>query len=127
MTVAPLAFALALFCAAPALRAADPAPAAPAKAAAKSTVRAIYRSCQFSTGSAKLVFTDAKGKEIVASVLTKAQRTGMGPDEPYVKFPEEMIKVRSRSGSDANPAYVGKTFLLTLDAEGVVQEIRLAR
>ncbi|MBS0658334.1 MAG: hypothetical protein JSR82_08845 [Verrucomicrobia bacterium] len=129
MTAAPLALALLLLAAAPSPGlAAEPAkPAAPAKAAATTTIEAIYRNCQFSAGSAKLFFRDAQGKEIVASVMTKAQRTGMAPDEPYVKFPEEMIKVRSSSGSDANPAYVGKRFLLVFDAEGDVKEIRLKK
>lgn len=126
MTFAPLAYAVVLLACAPSrLPAAEP-PTAGAKAVKIATVTAVYRNCQFSTGSAKLFFKDERGKEITASVMTKAQRTGMGPDEFYVKFPEEMIKVRSSAGSDANPAFVGKRFLLILDAEGDVREIRKA-
>lgn len=85
---------------------------------------ATYVDCVFNTGSAELIFKDASGQEIRAGVMTKAQRTGMAPDEFYVKFPEQMI--RHTDDSDANKAMVGKKFILIEDADGMVVEIKAA-
>jgi TolB protein len=84
---------------------------------------ATYVKCILYAGSAQLVFTDENGAEFQAGVMTKAQRTGMAPDEPYVKFPEEMIDVNAKDGSDTNAKLVGKKFLLKKDASGSVIEI----
>lgn len=101
----------------------EPKPSAPA--AAKSQV-VTYKSCRASTGSCALLFTDEKGAEVEVGVMTKAQRVGSPPDFVHVKFPEAMIKRQRNSASDANPAFVGKKFLLLFDASGVVTEVRLA-
>lgn len=87
-----------------------------------------YVKCIFYTGSARLIFKDAKGAEIEAGVMTKAQRTGMAPDEFYVKFPENMIGNPGEEGPpSANEDMVGKKFILRQNAEGDVIEIKAAR
>lgn len=85
---------------------------------------ATYVDCVLSAGSAQLIFKDASGQEISAGVMTKAQRTGMAPEDFYVKFSEQMI--RHSGDSDANKAMVGKKFILIEDAEGMVVEIKAA-
>ncbi len=85
---------------------------------------ATYVRCILSTGSAQLVFKDEKGVEFQVGFMTKAQRTGMAPDEPYVKFPEEMIDLQAKDQSDTNTKMVGKKFLLRKDATGEVTEIK---
>ncbi len=84
---------------------------------------ATYVNCIWYAGSAQLVFKDENGAEFQVGVMTKEQRAGMGEDEPYVKFPEEMIEVRATDDSDANPKLVGKKFILKKDASGGVIEI----
>ena len=103
-------------------KARNPSVASSERVLTKKTV--TYVDCEFSAGSAQLVFKDAEGQEIRAGVMTKAQRTGMGPDEFYVKFPEQMI--RHTDDSDANKAMVGKKFILFMDAEDSVVEIKAA-
>jgi uncharacterized protein YecT (DUF1311 family) len=83
--------------------------------------KVTYTSCQAYAGSSQLIFEDGAGNEITVGVMSKAQRTGMGPDEPYVKYPEKMI-----SRMDANPAMIGKSFLLITDKEGEVIEVKAA-
>lgn len=86
---------------------------------------ATYVKCIFYTGSAQLIFKDASGAEVEVGVMTKAQRTGMAPDEFYVKFPEDMIDPDAESS--ANAAMVGKKFILRSNAEGDVIEVKAAR
>jgi len=85
---------------------------------------ATYVKCIWYTGSAQLVFKDEKGAEFQVGVMTKVQRTGMAPDEPYVKFPEAMIDTNAKDRSDTNAKMVGKKFLLKKDAAGEVIEIK---
>jgi len=87
-----------------------------------------YVKCVWYTGSSQLYFKDSAGQEIIAGVMDKAQRTGMAPDEFYVKFPEKMIGNPGEEGPpSANKAMVGKKFLLLMNAEGDVVEIQAAR
>jgi TolB protein len=86
-----------------------------------------YVKCILHTGSARLVFRDADGNEIEASVMTKAQRTGMDPDEFYVKFPEAMIDPQAKDQSDTNAAMVGKKFILRKNEDGDIIEIKAVR
>lgn len=87
-----------------------------------------YVSCTWYTGSTQLFFKDSAGQEIIAGVMDKAQRTGMAPDEFYVKFPENMIGNPGEEGPpSANKAMVGKKFILIENAEGEVIEIKAAR
>lgn len=84
-------------------------------------LKVTYTSCQAYAGSSQLIFKDEAGNEMTVGVMSKAQRTGIGPDEPYVKYPEKMI-----SRMDANPAMVGKPFLLIRDKEGEVIQVKAA-
>jgi TolB protein len=86
-----------------------------------------YVNCIYYTGSAQLVFKDDKGAEVMVGVMTKAQRTGMAPDEPYVKFPEAMIDTNAKDGSHANAKMVGKKFRLVKDAAGEVLEVNAVK
>ena len=88
--------------------------------------KVTYVSCLAYAGSSQLLFKDAAGNEISVGVMSKAQRTGMAPEEPYVKYPEKMIGGKADSDSDANPAMVGKSFLLIMDKEGKVIEVKAA-
>jgi len=86
-----------------------------------------YVKCILYTGSARLVFKDAKGAEVEAGVMTEAQRTGMAPDEFYVKFPEAMIDPQAKDQSDTNQKMVGKKFILRKNAAGDIIEIKAAK
>jgi TolB protein len=88
---------------------------------------ATYVKCILYAGSAQLVFKAADGTEIEAGVMTKAQRTGMDPDEFYVKFPEAMIDPQAKDQSDTNAAMVGKKFILRKNADGDIIEIKAVR
>ena len=98
----------------------------PATKPAGKPQKVTFKSALQSAGSSKLVFTDEKGKKVEVSVMSKAQRTGMGPDEPYIKYPEKMLEIPEGSDAEANPAMLGKSFLLVKDAEGEVVEIKSA-
>jgi uncharacterized protein YecT (DUF1311 family) len=89
-------------------------------------LKVTYISCLAYAGSSQLLFKDAAGNETSVGVMSKAQRTGMAPEEPYVKYPEKMIGGTPDSESDANPAMVGKSFFLIMDKEGEVVEIKAA-
>jgi hypothetical protein len=71
---------------------------------------ATHVKCIWHTGSAQWVFKDNKGAEFQVGVMTKVQRTGMAPGEPYVRFPEAII--------DTHAKRVGKKFVLIKDAAG---------
>ena len=98
----------------------DPAaaPAAPQKV--------IYQKCISYAGSSELHFKDADGADVVVSVMNKLQRTGMTPDEPYIKYPEKMIGPPAEGGAEANPAMVGKAFLLVTGKDGEIAVIKVA-
>lgn len=84
-----------------------------------------YVKCIFYTGSARLIFKDAIGAEVEVGVMNKAQRTGMAPDEFYVKFPENLIDLDAEDSTNA--ALVGKKFILRKNADGDVIEVKAAR
>ncbi len=85
-----------------------------------------YVKCILHPGSAILVFKNAAGAEVEAGVMTEAQRTGMAPDEFYVKFPEAMIDPHAQDQSDTNQKMVGQKFILRKNAAGDIVGIKAA-
>ena len=47
-----------------------------------------------------MAFKDDHGAEFQVGVLTRAQRTGMANDEPYIYFHEDMIDTQAKDGPD---------------------------
>lgn len=88
--------------------------------------KVTYKKCEAYSGSSKLYFTDSNDEEITVSVMNKTQRSGMGKDEPFIKYPEKMVSTGGKGSSDANPAMVGKSFLLIKDPDGEIIEIKQA-